>query len=148
MGKQIIIKNESETKAFGEKLASGLKKGDILALIGDLGTGKTALTKYIAKGLGIRSEITSPTFTIVREYKDGRLLLYHFDVYRVGSVEEMYDIGYEEYFYGDGVCVIEWADMISEIIPEEALIISIQYGAGSDERIYKCNFDIDKMNTL
>lgn len=148
MGKQIIIKNESETKAFGEKLASGLKKGDILALIGDLGTGKTALTKYIAKGLGIRSEITSPTFTIVREYKDGRLPLYHFDVYRVGSVEEMYDIGYEEYFYGDGVCVIEWADMISEIIPEEALIISIQYGAESDERIYKCNFDIDKMNSL
>ena len=106
-------------KPLAKKLASRLKKGDILALVGDLGTGKTALTKYIAKGLGIKSEITSPTFTIVREYKEGRLPLYHFDVYRTGSVEEMYDLGYEEYFYGDGICVIEWADMISEIIPEE-----------------------------
>lgn len=144
--KQIIIKNEDETKAFGEKLASRLKKGDILALVGDLGTGKTALTKYIAKGLGIKSEITSPTFTIVREYKEGRLPLYHFDVYRTGSVEEMYDLGYEEYFYGDGVCVIEWADMISEIIPEEALIIAIDSGSTPDERVYRCNFDIDSLN--
>lgn len=144
--KQIIIKNEDETKAFGEKLASRLKKGDILALVGDLGTGKTALTKYIAKGLGIKSEITSPTFTIVREYNEGRLPLYHFDVYRTGSVEEMYDLGYEEYFYGDGVCVIEWADMISEIIPEEALIIAIDRGSTPDERVYRCNFDIDSLN--
>ena len=124
--KKIIIKNEDETKAFGEKLASRLKKGDILALVGDLGTGKTALTKYIAKGLGIKSEITSPTFTIVREYKEGRLPLYHFDVYRTGSVEEMYDLGYEEYFYGEGVSLVEWAELIRELIPAHAVWITVE----------------------
>lgn len=141
---KIIIKNENDTRCFGEKLAKQLKKGDVLALAGDLGTGKTTLTKYIAKGLGIDSEITSPTFTIVQEYKTGSLPLYHFDVYRLGGAEEMYDMGYEEYFYGDGVCIVEWADLISEIIPEEAKIIFIDHGSVPDERIYRCNFKIEK----
>ena len=143
--KEIVIKNENETKAFGEKLAAAMKKGDVLALVGDLGTGKTALTKYIAEGLGIKSDITSPTFTIVREYYEGRLPLYHFDVYRIESIEEMYELGYEEYFYGDGICIVEWADLISDIIPENAMIIFIDYGKNPQERIYRCSFDIDSL---
>lgn len=136
----VIIKNEKETEAFGLSLAQSLKKGDVVALIGDLGTGKTALTKYIARGLGIKSVITSPTFTIVQEYHEGRLPLYHFDVYRIADPEEMYEIGYEEYFYGDGVCIVEWADLIEELLPQEAHIIRIEYGTQEGERIYQCTF--------
>ena len=105
--RELIIKNENETREFALKLADELKAGDVLALIGDLGTGKTALTKYIAQGLGIKDSIVSPTFTIVREYTDGRLPLYHFEVYRLADSEEMFNIGAEEYFYEKGgVCVI------------------------------------------
>ena len=131
-----IIENLQETRAFGFDLAKKLKQGDIIALIGDLGTGKTTLTKSIAEGLGITEMITSPTFTIVQEYHQGRLPLYHFDVYRVNDVEEMYELGYEEYFFGQGVCVIEWADLIMDIIPKGALIINIEYGAEEDQRVY------------
>ena len=105
--KKIVIKNEEETKNFGEKLCERLTAGSIVALTGDLGTGKTALTKAIAAGLGVTDVITSPTFNIVKQYDSGRLPLYHFDVYRIGDVDEMYEIGYEEYFFGEGVCVIE-----------------------------------------
>ena len=136
----MILKNEEETRAFGLELGASLRKGDIVALIGDLGTGKTALTKYIAEGLGIRETITSPTFTIVQEYRQGRLPLYHFDVYRIGDPEEMYELGYEEYFYGDGVCVIEWADLIEELLPEYTKVIRIEYGKNQEERIYQCTF--------
>lgn len=138
--RKLILKNEEETRAFGLELGASLRKGDIVALIGDLGTGKTALTKYIAEGLGIRETITSPTFTIVQEYRQGRLPLYHFDVYRIGDPEEMYDLGYEEYFYGDGVCVIEWADLIEELLPEYTKVIRIEYGKNQEERIYQCTF--------
>ncbi len=131
------INNELETRAFGIALAKKLKPGSIVALIGDLGTGKTTLTKSIAEGLGISEMITSPTFTIVHEYHSGRLPLYHFDVYRVGDIEQMYEIGCEEYFFGDGVCVIEWADLIMEIIPENAIIIRIEYGETENQRIYR-----------
>ncbi|MFV0517943.1 MAG: tRNA (adenosine(37)-N6)-threonylcarbamoyltransferase complex ATPase subunit type 1 TsaE [Aminipila sp.] len=134
---KIIIKNENETKKFGLALAEKLKPGSVVALIGDLGTGKTALTKYIAEGLGVKQMITSPTFTIVREYEDGRLPLYHFDVYRINDVEEMFEIGYEEYFFGKGVSIVEWADLISEIMPEESIIINISYGENEGERIYE-----------
>ena len=136
----MILKNEEETRAFGLELGASLRKGDIVALIGDLGTGKTALTKYIAEGLGIQEVITSPTFTIVQEYRQGRLPLYHFDVYRIGDPEEMYELGYEEYFYGDGVCVIEWADLIEELLPEYTKTIRIEYGKNQEERIYQCTF--------
>ena len=108
------IKNEEETRAFALALAQKLAAGDVLALIGDLGTGKTALTRYIGEGLGIRQRISSPTFTIVKEYTDGRLPLYHFDVYRVTDPDALFEIGADEYFYGDGVCVIEWADLIAD----------------------------------
>lgn len=134
--KKIIIKDENDTRAFGFELAKKLEKGSIVALIGDLGTGKTTLTKSIAEGLGITEMITSPTFTIVQEYPEGRLPLYHFDVYRINDVEEMYELGYEEYFFGQGVCVIEWADLIMDIIPADSIIIHIEYGATEDERIY------------
>ncbi|MCI7303918.1 tRNA (adenosine(37)-N6)-threonylcarbamoyltransferase complex ATPase subunit type 1 TsaE [Ihubacter massiliensis] len=136
----ITLKNEEETKEFGLQLGREAQKGDVIALIGDLGTGKTALTKYIAKGLGIEETITSPTFTIVQEYHDGRMPLYHFDVYRIGDPDEMFELGYEEYFYGDGVCVIEWADVIEDLIPPEAKTIFIQYGKNEGERIYQCTF--------
>ena len=95
-----VIHNELDTREFGIELAKELKAGDIIALIGDLGTGKTTLTKSIAEGLGITEMITSPTFTIVQEYNEGRLPLYHFDVYRICELEEMYELGYEEYFFG------------------------------------------------
>ena len=138
--KKIIIKNESETKKFGLNLAQRLKKGSIIALTGDIGAGKTTLSKYIAEGLGVSEMITSPTFTIVQEYHSGRLPLYHFDVYRIGDMEEMFELGYEEYFYGDGVTIVEWADQIMELIPEEAMGIHIEYGKTPDERVYECTF--------
>ena len=138
--KKIVIKNEEETKKFGEKLCEKLTAGSIVALTGDLGTGKTTLTKAIAAGLGLTDVITSPTFNIVKQYDSGRLPLYHFDVYRIGDVDEMYEIGYEEYFFGDGVCVIEWADLIEEIIPDDAVRIEIEYGEKEGERIYRCMF--------
>lgn len=135
-----MIKNENDTKQFALELASRLKAGDVIALTGDLGTGKTALTKYIAQGLGITQLVTSPTFTIVQEYPKGRLPLYHFDVYRIADSEEMFELGYEEYFYGNGVCIIEWADMIEDIIPDNAMVINMEYGKNEGERIYKCTF--------
>lgn len=138
--KIIYIKNENETKKFGIELAGKLTPGIVISLIGDLGTGKTALTKAIAEGLGITDIITSPTFNIVKEYDSGRLPLYHFDVYRIGDVDEMYELGYEEYFYGNGVSIVEWADLIEELIPENAIHINIEYGEKEGERIYKCTF--------
>ena len=114
-----------ETQKFAEEFSKTLKAGDVLCMYGDLGVGKTAFVQGLAKGLGIDEPITSPTFTIVNEYS-GRLPLYHFDVYRIGDVEEMDEIGYEDYFYGDGVCLIEWANLIEEILPEEYTEIRIE----------------------
>lgn len=136
--KKIIMKNEQETAEFGRKLGREATPGTIIALIGDLGTGKTTLTKSIAEGLGVTDVITSPTFNIVKEYDSGRLPLYHFDVYRIGDVEEMYELGYEEYFFGTGVCIVEWADLIEEILPEETMVIRISYGEKEGERVYQC----------
>ena len=133
----IKIKNEQETRTFGMELGAGAKAGDVIALIGDLGTGKTTLTKYIAEGLGVTEYITSPTFNIIKEYRSGKLPLFHFDVYRIADVDEMFEIGYEEYFFGEGVCVIEWTDIIEEIIPEDALTIRISMGENENERIYE-----------
>ena len=118
--------NESDTEKIGFEFGANALKGDIYCLNGDLGVGKTVFTRGFAKGLNVNDKyITSPTFTIMNEY-DGRLKLYHFDVYRIEDIDEMYDIGYEEYFFGDGVCLIEWADIIKELIPPEAVWINIE----------------------
>ncbi len=135
-----MIKNQNETEEFGMELGRTAAPGTVIALIGDLGTGKTTMTKSIARGLGIDDVITSPTFNIVKEYDSGRLPLYHFDVYRIGDIDEMYELGYEEYFYGQGVSVVEWADLIEDILPEDAMIIRIEYGEKEGERIYQCTF--------
>ena len=136
----VYIKNEHDTEEFGMKLASSLESGDIVALIGDLGTGKTTLTKYIAKGLGVTETIDSPTFNIVKEHKSGIIPLFHFDVYRLSSGDELLDIGADEYFYSDGVCIIEWADIVADVVPEKAKVILIEYGEKQGERVYRCIF--------
>ncbi len=116
--------SEKETYDLGVKMGQAAKEGSIYCLSGDLGVGKTVFTKGFAHGLAIEDYVTSPTFTIINEY-EGRLPLYHFDVYRITCLEEMDDTGYEEYFFGGGVCLIEWAELIKEIIPTEAVWISI-----------------------
>ncbi len=115
-----------ETYDFGESLGKSAKPGTVYTLIGDLGVGKTVLTQGLAKGLEIDEPISSPTFTIVQVYEEGKLPLYHFDVYRIGDVEEMEEIGYEDYFYGEGVTLIEWANLIEEILPEHYTEIKIE----------------------
>ena len=115
-----------ETFELGKKTGLEAKAGEIICLDGDLGVGKTVFTQGFAKGLGIDEAVNSPTFTIIQEYDEGRLPLYHFDVYRIGDPEEMYEIGYEDYFYGQGVCLIEWAKLIEELIPDEAKIVLIE----------------------
>jgi len=133
--REFTVGHESETEAFGRRLAAVLKAGDVVALTGDLGTGKTTLTKYIAAELGVQRAVTSPTFTIIKEYTDGRLPLYHFDVYRLESDEEMDELGYEEYFYGPGVTVVEWADKISGCLPADAFRVHISYGGDESARV-------------
>lgn len=115
-----------ETFAAGEKLGREAKAGEIYTLNGDLGVGKTVFTQGVAKGLCIEEPVNSPTFTIVQVYEEGRIPFYHFDVYRIGDVEEMDEIGYEDYFYGEGLCIIEWAELIGEIIPKDARKITIE----------------------
>ncbi|MDQ0148756.1 tRNA (adenosine(37)-N6)-threonylcarbamoyltransferase complex ATPase subunit type 1 TsaE [Eubacterium multiforme] len=115
-----------ETTKLGNALGKLLNPGDIICLTGDLGTGKTHITKGIAKGLGIDENITSPTFTIVNEYDSGRIKLYHFDVYRVSDPDEIYAIGFDDYIFGNGVSIIEWANYIEEILPKDYLHIYIQ----------------------
>lgn len=125
--RKIFLKNEEYTKKIGKSLGELLFEGAIVCLNGDLGAGKTTVTKSIAKALGINEDITSPTFTIVNEYNEGNILLYHFDVYRIGSSEEMYDIGFDEYIDSNGICVIEWSDIIKDILPKERLEIFLSY---------------------
>lgn len=114
-----------ETFLLGEKIGKEAVAGSVFTLIGDLGVGKTVFTQGVAKGLGIEEPVNSPTFTIMQIYEEGRLPFFHFDVYRIGDVSEMDEIGYEDYFYGDGVCFIEWADLIEEIIPSNHTRIEI-----------------------
>ena len=136
MEKLLHIASEKETERIGEAIGRAAEPGTVVALIGDLGTGKTTLTKSIARGLGVTETVTSPTFNIIREYKSGRIPLYHFDVYRIADPDEMFELGYEEYFYGDGICVVEWADIIEELLPEDAVIIRIDRGVSEEEREY------------
>ena len=124
----MIIETNSEKETFelGKKIGENAKAGQIYTLTGDLGVGKTVFTQGLAAGLGITEPVNSPTFTIVQMYEDGRLPFYHFDVYRIGDIEEMDEIGYEDYFYGEGVCLIEWADLIQEILPPDVIAIEIE----------------------
>ena len=118
--------NSKETYELGFNMGKSAKAGDVYCLDGDLGVGKTVFTQGFAKGLGINEPINSPTFTIVQEYHEGRLPLYHFDVYRIGDIEEMDEIGYEDYFYGEGLCMIEWANLIEEILPDKRYDVTIE----------------------
>ena len=120
---------EKDTAKIGETLAREAKPGEIYLLEGDLGVGKTVFAKGFALGLGITEPITSPTFTIIQEYEQGRLPFYHFDVYRIADEEEMFELGYESYFFGQGVCLIEWASVIEELIPENAVWIRMERDA-------------------
>lgn len=125
-----------ETKELGRKIGMGAKPGDVYTLIGDLGVGKTVFTQGIAAGLSIKEPVNSPTFTIVQVYDSGRMPFYHFDVYRIGDVEEMEEIGYEDYFYGEGLTMIEWADLIREILPpcRKEILIEKDLEKGFDYR--------------
>ena len=126
--------SEDETISLGKKIGSLLKKGDVIAMQGTLAAGKTTITKGIANSLGVEDDITSPTFCLVSEY-EGKMPLYHFDVYRIGCSEEMYDIGFDEYIDSDGVCIIEWANIIEDILPDEYLKIELMYKETGREMI-------------
>lgn len=115
-----------ETFRLGQEIGGQAKPGQIYTLNGDLGVGKTVFTQGVAAGLGITDAVSSPTFTIIQTYDEGRLPFYHFDVYRIGDIEEMEEIGYDDYFFGEGICLIEWAELIEEIIPENHISITIE----------------------
>ena len=115
-----------ETFGIGKEIGETAKPGSVYTLIGDLGVGKTVFTQGVAEGLGITEPISSPTFTILQVYEEGRIPFYHFDVYRIGDVEEMEEIGYEDCFYGEGICFIEWANLIEEILPKTYMQVTIE----------------------
>ncbi|HJC12021.1 MAG TPA: tRNA (adenosine(37)-N6)-threonylcarbamoyltransferase complex ATPase subunit type 1 TsaE [Candidatus Blautia merdigallinarum] len=124
----MIIETNSakETFQLGKKIGERALPGQIYTLNGDLGVGKTVFTQGVARGLEIQEPVNSPTFTIIQEYDGGRLPFYHFDVYRIGDIEEMEEIGYDDYFFGEGICLIEWAELIEEILPEKVISVTIE----------------------
>lgn len=126
--------SEAETEAVGEELARTLTPGTVIAFTGDLGAGKTAFTRGLARGLGIAERVTSPTFTIVNEYQGGRLPLFHFDMYRLGSAEELFDIGWEDYLRRGGVCAVEWSEKVTDVLLG-CIRIDIRRGGGDNDRI-------------
>lgn len=131
---KLILKGLDDTEKFGEKLGSLLKAGDIISLEGDLGAGKTTLTKSIGVGLEVKDYITSPTFTLINEYR-GRLDLYHFDVYRLEGISDLDDLGFDEYFYSNGVCIIEWGNKIKDFLPPNTIKIEIKKDKDLETRI-------------
>lgn len=139
----MIIESYSteDTYNIGFELGSKAERGQIFCLTGDLGVGKTVFTKGFAKGMGIDEDISSPTFTIVNEYYEGSVPLYHFDVYRISDIDELYEIGCEEYFYGEGVCLIEWAELIREILPNNVKKITIEKDLGKDLEFRRITVD-------
>ena len=122
----IETRSPEETFELGKKIGEAAKPGQVYTLNGDLGVGKTVFTQGVAAGLGITEPVSSPTFTIVQVYEEGRLPFYHFDVYRIGDIEEMEEIGYDDYFFGEGICLIEWAELIRDILPEKRSEITIE----------------------
>jgi len=131
-----ISRNAAETYDFAESLARNARPGEVYALDGDLGTGKTVFAKGFAMGLGVSQDVTSPTFAIVNEY-EGRLPLYHFDVYRINSIAEMEDTGCEDYFYGKGVCLVEWAEMIAPLLPANTIRVRLERDAAENDEYRK-----------
>lgn len=127
-GIKVVVETmvSEDTYALGRKLGETARPGMVYTLTGDLGVGKTVFTQGFARGLGITGPVNSPTFTILQIYEEGRLPLYHFDVYRITDLDEMEEIGYEDYFYGEGVCLVEWADLIREILPENCVRVRIE----------------------
>ena len=128
-----MTKSAAETRQLGERIAARLKPGDVLLLEGDLGAGKSELTRGIARGLGVTETVTSPSFTILNVYESGRCPLYHFDWYRLESAEELYELGMDEYLGGDGIAVVEWPEMCPDAVPENAVRIRLE-AAGENER--------------
>lgn len=139
----LISRSFEETYRIGKIIGKNLTHGDVVALIGELGAGKTSIAQGIAKGLGVLEHVTSPTFNIINEY-EGVFTFYHFDLYRIQGIDELNDLGYEEYFFGDGVCVIEWAEKIKEILPEKTIFIFLIY---IDETSRKINIYENHLNS-
>ena len=130
-----------DTYALGEKIGREAGRGEVYSLIGDLGVGKTVFTQGLAAGLGIKEAVNSPTFTIVQIYEEGRLPFYHFDVYRLKSSDEIFELGFDEYLFGSGVCLIEWADIVKDAIPENAIWISIEKDLSKGENYRSIKID-------
>lgn len=132
---ELLSHSPEDTEGIGARLAEQLEPGAVVAFTGDLGAGKTAFTRGLARGLGIPDRITSPTFTIVNEYEGGRLPLFHFDMYRLGSADELFDIGWEDYLRRGGVCAVEWSENIADALEEDAVRVDIRRGASDQERV-------------
>lgn len=131
---EFVTHSREETEALGARLAQVLTAGAVVAFTGDLGAGKTAFVSGMARALGVEERVTSPTFTIVNEYEGGRLPLFHFDMYRLGSSEELFDIGWEDYLHRGGICAVEWSERVADVL-EDALRVDIRRGEGDNERI-------------
>lgn len=127
--------SELETESLGERLACVIKPGTVIAFTGDLGAGKTAFTRGLARGLGVTQRVTSPTFTIVNEYEGGRLPLFHFDMYRLGSSDELFDIGWEDYLIRNGVCAVEWSENVADALEGDCICVDIRRGTSDSQRI-------------
>lgn len=132
---EFVSNSEQETEELGARLAGKLEPGAVVAFTGDLGAGKTAFTRGLARGLGIAERVTSPTFTIVNEYEGGRLPLFHFDMYRLGSSEELFDIGWEDYLARGGVCAVEWSENVADALEEGTISVEICRGASESQRV-------------
>ena len=132
---ELLSHSPEDTEDIGARLAEQLEPGAVVAFTGDLGAGKTAFTRGLARGLGIPDRITSPTFTIVNEYEGGRLPLFHFDMYRLGSADELFDIGWEDYLRRGGVCAVEWSENIADALEEDAVRVDIRRGTSDQERV-------------
>ena len=134
MPKEYISNSEQETEALGARLGRRVSPGTVIAYTGDLGAGKTAFTRGLARGLGVTDRVTSPTFTIVNEYEGGRLPLFHFDMYRLGSSDELYDIGWEDYLARNGVCAVEWSENVDDALEDNAIRVELRRGDGDGQR--------------
>ena len=135
MTKEYTTAGEEQTEALGVRLGQLIQPGAVIAYTGDLGAGKTAFTRGLARGLGIPDRVTSPTFTIVNEYEGGRLPLFHFDMYRLGSSDELFDIGWEDYLARGGVCAVEWSENVEEALDRQTIWVEIRRGEGHDQRV-------------